>query len=179
MAITRPSFINKKGCNAEDFDEFGHYVDGSDSITKAMYIFGIICIVLSVLVIILGLLVLLLRYKGNNGFFTKPASLWAVHILAIIVAILIIVFAIICMCAYSDKKIKSEEGKFKQVLDNKCLITSYVAPATYLRDYMKLVWDLCYPLGVALFIISIVYLVLVFLAFIIRLVKKTSPCSPI
>lgn len=179
MAMTRPSFINKAKCNAEDFKSFGHLVDGSDSITKAMYVFGIICIVLAVLVVILGLLVVMLRYKENNGFFTKPASLWVVHILAIITAILIIVFATIAMSAYSSKGISGIEAKFDNAITNKCLISSYVPPATYLRKYMKTVWDLCYPLGCVLFILSIIYLVLVFLAFLIRLAKKTSPCSPI
>lgn len=179
MALTRPSFIDKTKCDSKDLENLGSYLDSGDHITKAIYVFGIICIVLAALVVILGLLVVLLRYKENNGFFTKPVSLWVVHVLAIITAILVIVLGIMYITAYTGNNIKETEAKYNKAIENKCLIKSYVAPATYLRDYMKVLWDVCYPLGVALFIIAHVYLLIVLLAFIVRVAKKTSPCSPI
>jgi hypothetical protein len=102
MGISRPSFINKAKCNEADHADFGKYIGNSDSITTAMYAFGVVCLILAVLVVILGLLVLLLRNKANNGFFTKSASVWTVNGLAIICAILIIIFAIIAMLRYSS-----------------------------------------------------------------------------
>lgn len=153
-------------------------VNSNDAVTKGMYIFGVICLVLSCLVVVFGLLVLVLR-KSGTGFFTKPASVWLVNVLAIITAILIIVFAIMCMVYYSDDNISSLQSKFKKAVDNKCLIDSYRPPAEYLNNYINLIWDVCYPLGIALFVCSIVFLVLIFVAFITRISKGVSPCSPI
>lgn len=177
LGFTRPSLVNKEKCNAEDFEHLGKLVNSSDAVTKGMYVFGVICLVLACLVIVFGLLVFVLRKKGT-GFFAKPASVWFVNILAIVTAILIIVFAIICMVHYSDDNISSVQKKFSNAIENNCLIDTYRAPAEYLHKYNKLIWDVCYPLGISLFIISIVFLILIFLAFVVRISKGVSPCSP-
>lgn len=52
-----------------DLENFGKLVNSSDIVTKAMFLCGLICIVLSCLVLVLALLVVILRKKGS-GFFT-------------------------------------------------------------------------------------------------------------
>jgi len=102
FTVHKPTFSKTAGCSQAQKFGFGNYAQTGSNFASYIYGFGICCIVLCVIIVLLGFFIIIKR-NGSVGFFAGNSALAIVTIFGLITSILIIAYGITIFVLYSDE----------------------------------------------------------------------------
>ena len=118
--INRPFIQPLPACDAVNSGVLGTYADTSHFIVKIVKGFGIACLVLTCIALILGLLIVLKRFDLESSL-SKPFWLIFLCILTVVIAIIVIIMGSILISTYSNNNMSNNISSYSSIVTSNCL----------------------------------------------------------